>query len=346
MLNNIRISKFSARFLTPIFFYLLLFASCRSSSKHDVDVSDEHVSLSIHRFEQDLFNAPVANMNTLKKLRTSYGRFVDLYCARMIGLPHENDSVLAFNINQYTHDRYIREVYAESQKKFSDISFLRQNLEEVFKHYKYYFPKKVIPSVITYIAPFNYNVMATDSMLGIGLDMYLGSGYKYYSSLELPQYMIRKFRKEYMVNDCIKGWFRSEWDMPSNANDLLSNMIYGGKELYFTEAMAPGMPDTIRIGYTSDQLKWANDNEKNIWTFFLENKLLYNKTPGTFMKYINDGNSTNGFPKEAPAKLGVFIGWKIVNAFMDANKNVTLEQLMQMNDAQQLLTDSNYKPSK
>ena len=99
--------------------------------------------------------------------------------------------------------------------------------------------------------------------------MYLGSDYKYYSSLELPQYMIRKFRKEYIVNDCIKGWFQSEWDVPANANDMLSNMIYQGKLLYFSQALAPDMNDTIRIGFTSNQLQWCKDNEQKIWSFFI-----------------------------------------------------------------------------
>ena len=64
------------------------------------------------------------------------------------------------------------------------------------------------------------------------------------------------------------------------------------------------------------------------------------------MKFINDGNSTNGFPKEAPAKLGCFIGWQIVQSYMDANKSTTLEQLLKNNDAQKILSESKYKPKK
>ena len=188
--------------------------------------------------------------------------------------------------------------------------------------------------------------MAMDSLLGIGLDMYLGADYKYYTSLELPHYMIHKFRKEYIVSDCIKGWFQSEWDVPANANDMLSNMIYQGKLLYFSQLMSPEMEDTIRMGYSADQLKWCVDNEAKTWSFFIEQKLLYSKTPGIYMKFINDGNSTNGFPKEAPAKLGCYIGWQIVQSYMNVNSNLTLEDLMKSNEAQQILNNSKYKPKK
>ncbi len=324
----------------------MMFPGCKSSTNNHNDVSEKDINLRLDRFEQELFSTKKIDTLFVKQTRLKYGTFFDLYCERMIQLPNSNDAVLASNLNEYTKDKYIREVYDESQNVYSKVTDLKTELEAAFNNYNHYFPKKVIPGIVTYIAPFNYNVMTMDSVLGVGLDMYLGSDFKYYSSLELPQYMIRKFSKEYIVSDCIKGWFQSEWELPANANDMLSNMIYEGKLLYFSQLMAPEMNDTLRIGYTTDQLNWCNENEAKIWSFFIEQKLLYNKTPGTFMKFINDGNSTNGFPKEAPAKLGCYIGWQIVESYMNKNKNTTLEQLLLNNDAQNILSTSQYKPRK
>ncbi len=346
MLIIIDLLKRTTVCLLLFFLTIQLFTSCTPANKHHIDVSDQNVSLSLKRFEQDLFQHQQFDTLVVQSMRKQYGKFFDLYCGRLIQLPSANDAVLAVNLNQYTHDKYIREVYNESQKKYKAVDDIKEDLKEVFKHYKHYFPKKVVPNIVTYTAPFNYNVMAMDSVLGVGLDMYLGADYKYYSSLELPQYMIRKFRKEYIVNDCIKGWFQSEWDVPANANDMLSNMIYQGKLLYFSQALAPDMNDTIRIGFNANQLKWCADNEAKVWSFLIEQKLLYSKAPNIYMKFINDGNSTNGFPKEAPAKLGCYIGWQIVQSYMNNNKNSTLEQLLQNNNAQSILSESKYKPKK
>ena len=324
----------------------ILVASCQPKNKHEIDLADKQISLNVYRFEQDLFSNNVLNTVKVQALRKQYGKFFDLYCHRMIQLPVQSDELLAEQLQQYISDKYIREVYDESQKKYKQIDGIKHDLTEVFKHYGHYFPKKNIPDLVTYIAPFNYNVMTMDSILGIGLDMYLGEDYNYYSTLELPQYLIRSFRQEYIVRDCIKGWFQSEWNVPANANDMLSNMIYQGKLLYFSQALAPQMHDTIRLGYSAAQLQWCMDNEQKVWQFFIEQKLLYNKTPGTFMKFINDGNSTNGFPQEAPAKLGGFIGWQIVQSYMNANPNQSLEQLLLVDNAQQVLSESKYKPKK
>ena len=346
MLSIMQILKRCFGFLFALFLTIQLFTACKPSGKHSIDVSDQKVVLKFNRFEQDLFHHTTIDTTVIQSMRSKYGKFFDLYCRRMIQLPAPDDAILAINLNQYVHDKYIIEVNSIVQKKYKDVNNLQADLEEVFKHYKHYFPQKNIPNIVTYTAPFNYNVMTMESVLGIGLDMYIGSDYKYYSTLELPQYMIRKFREEYIVNDCIKGWFQSEWDVPSNANNMLSNMIYQGKLLYFSQALAPEMNDTIRIGFTANQLQWCIDNESKVWSFLIEQKLLYNKMPGIYMKFINDGNSTNGFPKEAPAKLGCFIGWQIVQSYMDANKNTTLEQLLKNNDEQKILSESKYKPRK
>lgn len=328
------------------FLTVQLLTSCTPENKHHIAVPKENILLPVKRFEQDLFSQQYFDSMAVKKFRNEYGRFFDLYCGSMIQLPNLNDAVLASNLNQYTHDKYIREVFEESQKKYKETSEIIPELDDMFKHYHHYFPEKVIPQIVTYIAPFNYNVMTMDSTLGIGLDMYLGADYKYYASLELPHYMTRKFRQEYIASDCIKGWFQSEWDVPSNANDMLSNMIYQGKLLYFSQLMAPEMNDTLRIGFSAAQLKWCVENEAKIWSFFIEQKLLYSKTPGIYMKFINDGNSTNGFPKEAPAKLGCYIGWQIVQSYMESNHTVELEQLLDNNNAQNILSNSKYKPKK
>ena len=57
--------------------------------------------------------------------------------------------------------------------------------------------------------------------------------------------------------------------------------------------------------------------------------------------------STNsGFPKDAPAQLGVYIGWQIVRSFMHQHPEIKLAQLFSIQDAQLLLSQSSYRPAK
>jgi hypothetical protein len=61
---------------------------------------------------------------------------------------------------------------------------------------------------------------------------------------------------------------------------------------------------------------------------------------------VNDGPTTSGFPTESPGKIGAWIGWQIVNKFMDKHPEVTLDSLLKINDAVKVLEGSSYKPER
>jgi hypothetical protein len=98
------------------------------------------------------------------------------------------------------------------------------------------------------------------------------------------------------------------------------------------------------FGYADSTLTWLNRNERNVWQFFIEKKLLYETDPLIFSKYINDAPSTSGMPPEAPGNVACWVGYKIVEEYMKSKSSVTLEQLMNNTDAQKILEDSGYKP--
>jgi hypothetical protein len=123
-------------------------------------------------------------------------------------------------------------------------------------------------------------------------------------------------------------------------------MVSGGRILYFLEKILPEENDTIISGYSGSQLEWCRKNEKEIWAFFISNNLLFTSDPNLLMKYVSDGPTTNGFPKEAPGNLGQFTGWQIVRTYMEKNKNITLRQLMEEKDMMKIFNKSMYKPAK
>ena len=152
---------------------------------------------------------------------------------------------------------------------------------------------------------------------------------------------------EAIVPDCMKGWATSEFEYDNSQKDLLSKMVYNGKILYFMDALLPHIENSRKIGYTSDQIIWCKHNESNIWAFFIEHKLLYSTDHAENIKYIGEAPFTPGFPEGSPGRVGQWLGWQIVRAYMDNNPDVSLSELMEEeNDAQKILTKSKYKPGK
>lgn len=332
-------------FLLMFLAFVLCFAACKND-KNNPDVDSILLNIELNRLDKDLFSREDSlTVNDMLSLKNKYRSFFDLYCRQMLRLPAPDYYSQATQLTGFINDKDIKEVHSMTDSIYTDseIEEIKTGFVVFFKHLKYYFPEKTIPSVTTFISGFNYNVVTTDSVLGIGLDMYLGGNCKFYPALGFPQYMYRKFSKEYMVNDCVKGWFQSEYDAENIKKDFLHQVIYQGKLLYFTQAMLPDLNDTIKTGYTGQQLKWCRENEKQMWSFFIEKKMLYSTNEKEYIRFIQDGNTTQGFPEGAPGKTGCYTGWQIVEAYMK-NNNVTLQQLLAENDAQKILTQSGYKP--
>ena len=360
--DGLKLGKFSI--VISLLGIIIGLSSCTENKKKKnapipVEISDKKIVLTINRFEKDLFSIDKFDSSAVANLRYKYGEFFDLWCLKLAGIVTRQMLVkvdskvilpispeLIRNLQDYTHDKYIREVYVESNKKYENIDAIKGDLTNAFNRYQVAFPKKKIPTITTYLSPFYSNITATENNLGIGLHAYLGADYKYYPSTGQPMYLIKKFRKEHMVTDAIKGWLDSDYMNDSTEQNFINQIIYQGKVLYALELLVPEAEDSIKIGYSAKQLDWVYDNEQNIWKVLVDNNLLFSNKPKLYLKFINDGNTTSGFPEEAPAKLGGFIGWQIVRSYMKKHEGMSLEQLFQLSDGKLILNESGYKPSK
>jgi uncharacterized protein YjaZ len=76
----------------------------------------------------------------------------------------------------------------------------------------------------------------------------------------------------------------------------------------------------------------------------IENNLLFSQEESVYRNYIQESPFTKPFGNVSPGRFGLFLGWKIVKAYMENNPNITLEQLMQTTDLQMILNKSAFKP--
>lgn len=111
------------------------------------------------------------------------------------------------------------------------------------------------------------------------------------------------------------------------------------------DKMLPNLSDSLKIGYTKEQMVWAANYQQDIWAWFLEEDLLFDTDYQRIQKHLGDAPFTPelGNQHESAPKLGVFIGWQIVKKYMENHPSIPLNQLLQFTDAQQLLKDSKYK---
>jgi hypothetical protein len=132
---------------------------------------------------------------------------------------------------------------------------------------------------------------------------------------------------------------------PYNAsnNNLVEEMIEKGKRLYVLDKLLPTTPDTLKLGYTSQQLEGCFQNEALIWNYFVKNDLLYNKESTVTQLYIKDGPKTPELGDGAPGYIGLFVGRQLVRSYMKNHPEVSLQQLIKTSN-QEILNNGGYKP--
>lgn len=326
-------------------------SSCvRKQHRPAPDVS--HISVSpvrIDRFDQALTSLDTAHLHqALAQLYQQYPAFMPVYFEQIMNYgPYSDTNHLLFEeVRAMLRSKDIHGLQDTINKHFPDLRWLEKQLREGFRYLKYYFPQYAIPRVVTFYSGLNnFGAVTVDTVLGIGLDMFLGENYPFYLQVSdpYPAYMLHQFAPEYIVPDCFKV-IEQQMYPPAQEGTLLDMMVQAGKQLYFLDAVLPDAPDSVKIGFTQKQLDWCTQNERMIWQYFIQNNLLYVRDMQQILHYVGPGPSTQGMPKEAPGNIGSWVGWQIVRKYMDDHPQVTLPELMQMHDAQQLLTDARYRP--
>ncbi len=310
-----------------------------------VDISGIEEEVEIVRFEEELFNLSLKDtLKELAGLRDRHPGFFDLFTWKVIGIGGIEDEYFPELMSEFLTDTMIMSVMSLVNEEFADFSDIKNDFIKAFKYYKFHFPEKDLPTIFTMVSGFNQSVVTAENIIGVSLDKYLGSDCSYYTMLStVPLYKLHNMHSGKLVSDVVYVWGLTEFE-PVEATTVLDNIIYQGKLMYFTDALLPDMHDTLKIGYTADQLQWCVDNEAQMWNFLVENKMLYSNRRMDILRYINDGPYTTGFPLESPPRTGIWIGWQIVRRYMEKQQDITLSELMNNNDYQQILNDSRYYP--
>ena len=238
------------------------------------------------------------------------------------------------------------ELHNEVGKTFPALDKEHVDLEWLFKYVKYYFPNYKVPEVVTVTSDVDYNnrIILTDSLLLIGLDNYLGPSHKFYQGIS--KYIANNLDKKYLTRDVASAFAKTFVPSPRERT-FLSQLIYYGKELYLMEKLMPQNTDAVTMGYAQADLEWANVNEEQIWRYFIERELLYSTNSKLGPRFLDPAPFSKfelELDNESPGKIGRYIGWQIVKAFMDNNK-VDLQEMLTLPE-EDIFKRSGYKPRK
>jgi hypothetical protein len=322
----------------------VVFPSCRKTS-YRTDIAGIELDLQIKRLECDLFALDFDSIReSVPDLYDRYGEFFDLFNYRIIQIGGARQITYPDYLKSFLSDYLNHQVYLKTMDVFPDLGDLEQTLTEAFKRYRVHFPDRNVPELYSFVSRFNQSIATAEDILAIGLDNYLGTDCEYYRRLGMYQYQIRNMYPGKIPGDCIRGWAMTEFEFNDSVNNLLANMIYHGKIAYFTKWMLPAEPDSVIMGFSEVEMKFCRNNEARMWEYLVEHRILFETDRMTIQKFTGNGPFTRDFTHESPAGASIWIGWRIVEAYMRRIPELTLEELMGDDDYQKILTLSKYNP--
>lgn len=335
-------------FRNVLFFYLIVFISCENN-RWQVNISSIEVDLNFQRFELALWQAAPEGISPKEseKLHEKFPKLYPLFCEGILKIGSVNSAQSLKMLNDFVHHKDLQELFETVESTYPKNSLNNEikRLTNGFKRFKFHFPKYSIPEVKTMISAFNYSTVTADSLLVIGLDNYLGKDYKIYPTIGLPVYQFEKFERKYMVSDALKAWLTTEFEEKNNQN-LIEQMIFNGKILYLLKALLPDEEPWIKFSYNQEELEWCRENENEVWFHFVDMELLYTDEVFKIRKYLGDAPFISGFPENSPGKVGQWMGYKIVQSYVDAHPQLSLADLMAAPNNNRFLQQSEYKPKR
>jgi len=94
-------------------------------------------------------------------------------------------------------------------------------------------------------------------------------------------------------------------------------------------------------------LLWCQQNESEMWKYFINNKILYDTDVKLMQRFVSVGPYSKFYleiDNESPGRVGQWLGWMIVRSYME-NNDVTMQKML-ATDAKEIFDNSKYKPKK
>ncbi len=323
-------------YLIPVLFLTFACGKKNETCELDPEILDQELDLNITRLEDEFFAAKSVQDFTF--LLDKYPDFAEVYLEKD---NYPSPDSLVSSLLAIHQDSAMRVLYDSVKVEFPNISDVESDLTNAFKYIKHYFPEFKIPKVYTFVSGLNSDLVVTEDIIVIGLDYFLPATHAFQP--DIARYMAERYEKPYLVPMIILAISSQFNAVDPKDNTLLSEMIYYGKAYHFVKAIMPCTSDQYIIGYTPDEISECYDNEEFIWSHFVENELLYETNPFEIRKYIGEAPFTDAISTKAPGRLGRWLGWNIVDDYQ-ANRAVTLPELMQESNSETIFRQSGYRP--
>ncbi|WP_421874441.1 gliding motility lipoprotein GldB [Marinoscillum sp.] len=320
-----------------IMIFGLLFIGCGDDAcQHDNDVVAQPVDIEVGRLEERLFSSK--SVEEIESFLDANQSVADIF---LDAQQYPSNTILAEKLMTLVQNPGMDTLYQEASAEFASINEMVTELELAFGKLQAIYPETKTPRLETIVTGLYKDIYITDTLIVVGLDFFIGDEATY-KPQQIPYYILSRYDKEHLSSIIVK-YLSGQLVLPGKKPTLLSEMIDFGKTYYLAQRLLPCTPDSILLGYTPQDMELINDNEAVIWATLLENQILYETSHITKRKFLGERPNIYEINQKCPGRVGAWVGWQIVNSYMEKN-DVDINSLLMETDNEKIFMQSGYKP--
>ena len=324
-----------------VFFLVFFFISACSSNKCDIS-------------SYKLIEKEISVNNYIDSIKNTNNQ------SAFIQFLHKNSKTLYpfFDVKEtdiIDREKYIGEIYSNLidniyyDSLYNDVMSTFYNIEKIIDEINYAFylynknsNEKLVPDINILVSGFFHDIEVDKQNITIGIEYFLNKNNKFKPS-DLPSYVLDRYTPEYL-SSTVLSTFLSQFNIyDQNDQSMINEMIAFGKLYYIISEILPCVNKNIILGYNIEDYNRIQENEAFIYSFFIQNELLFNQKREIKKKYLDERPRTFEISSQIPGRIGRWLGYQIVSSFMVSSK-YNYEELLLESDYSKIFYNSNYKP--
>lgn len=310
-------------------FVLFAFLQSCNNDPYEVDTSKVYLKLEFVNLDSITFHASSSDLLKFKsKYSKHHKEILDFNFGYCLGIKTNQDTAFIRKVNDFKKDDYIKRLEKTIAKL--DKKIIQAELTDALKRMKYHFPKGKVPNSVFYInSLFSASVYCTEKEIAVGLDRYLGADAKVIRELPSQQFygwIKDAMDKKFLTRDVLAAWLMTNY-LEETSENYASEMIRWGKILFITKALLPKSDEATVVRYNKKQYEWASKSEKSFWEFLVKKEMLFKTDEETRVNLLKEGPFSIGLPEESPDRMGQYMGFKIVQSYMESEE-ISLDELL------------------
>lgn len=302
-------------------FLSLLFIACNSSDNKRKNQSSDNVTFT--RLDEIVAHFSVLPQERQFAIVDSLSLPLNDY----IYLMGASTGNVSASIDSLSHTAAFAIFKPEVEKIFPTTTAIEKSLTTINANFSEHLPNLPKYSYYGIISPYRQQVMLVDSVVYVALNHYLGANHEAYSSM--PEFIRTTKSQEYIPLDITEAIIAIEFPYVTDINPtVIQYLIYEGAKLKAVELITGISDISTLMGWNASQTSSVQSQETAIWRKMATDNLIYSTDYSLARRLCEPAPNSRAISPGLPGRVGRYIGYCIVCAYLDNNSGTTLSSIL------------------